>query len=156
MSNQPQDQPALGFVKVTAPDGFPDWAPRARVVEFFHETMKPYEDKPEDIEHSLNYAFSQEQYAGGFLMLVSSAGRLAGALLMLNTGMRGYVPENILLFVSVNPEMRGQGIGAKLIQRCFDEVEGDVKLHVDFDNPAKRLYERLGMVHKYAEMRLIR
>jgi ribosomal-protein-alanine N-acetyltransferase len=156
MSNQPQNQPVLEFVKVTAPDGFPAWAMRPRVVEFFHETMKPYEDQPEDIEHALDYAFSQEKYAGGFLMLVASGGQLAGALLMLNTGMKGYVPENILLFVSVNPQMRGQGIGAKLIQRCFDEVEGDVKLHVDFDNPARRLYERLEMKHKYAEMRLIR
>ncbi|MDK2978441.1 MAG: hypothetical protein PWP52_1155, partial [Bacteroidales bacterium] len=30
----------------------------------------------------------------------------------------------------------------------------DVKLHVEYDNPAKRLYERLGMTTKYAEMRL--
>lgn len=156
MSNQPNNQPQLQFVKVTSSDGFPAWATRPRVVEFFHETMKPYEDKPEDIEHALDYAFSREKFAGGFLMLASSADALAGALLMLNTGMKGYVPENILLFVSVNPQLRGQGIGAKLIQRCFDEVEGDVKLHVDFDNPAKRLYERLGMQHKYAEMRLLK
>lgn len=156
MSNQPHSQPALEFVKVTTPAGFPSWASRPRIVDFFHETMKPYEDKPEDIEHALDYAFSRENYAGGFLMLAALEGELAGALLMLNTGMRGYVPENILLFVSVSPALRGRGVGAKLINHCFDEVEGDVKLHVDFDNPAKRLYERLGMKHKYAEMRLIR
>jgi ribosomal-protein-alanine N-acetyltransferase len=156
MSNQPSSQPQVEFVKITSPGEFPAWASRASVVEFFHETMKPYEDKPEDIEHALDYAFSREKYAGGFLMLASCADTLAGALLMLNTGMKGYVPENILLFVSVNPELRGQGIGARLIKHCFDEVGGDVKLHVDFDNPAKRLYERLGMKHKYAEMRLIR
>ena len=32
-------------------------------------------------------------------------------------------------------------------------VEGDTKLHVEYDNPAKRLYERLGFENKYAEMR---
>ena len=32
-------------------------------------------------------------------------------------------------------------------------TEGDLALHVEYDNPAKRLYERLGFRSKYAEMR---
>ena len=72
---------------------------------------------------------------------------------MLRTGMKGYVPENILVFVSILPEMRGTGLGGKLIERGVREAEGDVKLHVEYDNPAKRLYERLGFTTKYAEMR---
>jgi ribosomal protein S18 acetylase RimI-like enzyme len=53
----------------------------------------------------------------------------------------------------VDPETRGRGIGGALIERCLAEADGDVKLHVDYDNPAKRLYERLGFTSKYAEMR---
>ena len=86
-------------------------------------------------------------------MIVGMDDRLAGALVMLNTGMAGYVPENILLFVSVHPDMRGHGIGGELIKRCCAECDGQVKLHVDFGNPAKRLYERLGFEHVYDEMR---
>ncbi len=43
-----------------------------------------------------------------------------------------------------------------LIKRSFEIADGDVKLHVEYDNPAKRLYERLGMTSKYAEMRFIK
>jgi len=146
----------LKFHKVTAKPQLPDWAPLEQVVKFFHETMQPYEDSIEDVNRGLDYAFSDDPGRGGFLMLAQLDGKLAGAVLMLATGMQGYIPENLLLFVSIDPNLRGQGIGGKLIQHCHDICEGDVALHVDFDNPAKRLYERLGYVHKYAEMRLKR
>ncbi len=146
----------LQFYKVNSDSEFPEWTSRKEVVMFFHETMKPYHDEVEDIERAMDYAFSDAEGKGGFLMLAHFNERLAGALLMLDTGMGGYVPENILLFVTVDPELRGKGIGGKLCKYCFDEAEGDVKLHVEYDNPAKRLYERLGMTTKYAEMRYIK
>lgn len=154
--HEQQKKEPLGFVKVTSAEQFPRWAPRAEVVNFFHETMQPYEDTPQDICSALDYAFSGSHYAGGFLMLASTGEELAGALLMLRTGMTGFVPEHFLVFVTVNPQLRGQGIGQRLIERCLAECDGSVKLHVDFDNPAKRLYERLGFEHCYAEMRLKR
>lgn len=143
----------IEFVKLTADHGWPNWCSRNELVEFLHETMKPYQDSPEDISAAVDYAFSEEAYAGGFVMLASLEGMLAGALVMLNSGMGGYIPENILLFVSINPDMRGKGIGGRLINHCIANCEGDVKLHVDFDNPAKRLYERIGFRHQYDEMR---
>jgi ribosomal protein S18 acetylase RimI-like enzyme len=72
---------------------------------------------------------------------------------MLRTGMSGFVPENILLWVAVDPSVRGKGVGSQIIRRSFELADGDVKLHVEYDNPAKHLYERLGMTTKYAEMR---
>ena len=144
------------YLKITRADEFPSWARRDQVTRFFHETMKPYQDSIADIERALDYAFSDAKGEGGFLMLAESDGRLAGALLMLNTGMQGYIPENILLFVTVDPSLRGRGLGGELVQHSIAECMGSVKLHVDYDNPAKRLYERLGFTSKYAEMRLKR
>jgi GNAT superfamily N-acetyltransferase len=148
--------PELQFVKVSGEGQWPEWCGRAQLTRFLHETMKPYEDKPADINRAIDYAFSDSDYAGGFVMLAGQGGRLAGALVMLRTGMGGYVPENILLFVSIDPELRGQGIGARLIERSLAECGGAVKLHVDFGNPARRLYERMGFEHCYDEMRLKR
>lgn len=146
----------LTYLKVTTENQLPDWADRITLIRFFNETMKPYHDHPDDVERGLEYAFSTAKGEGGFVLLAQRDGKLAGALLMLFTGMKGYVPENLLLFVSVDPELRGKGLGTKIIKRAFDECEGDIKLHVDYPNPAKRLYERLGFTNKYAEMRLSR
>ncbi|MFC2170522.1 GNAT family N-acetyltransferase [Calditrichota bacterium] len=141
------------FNKVEDDGSFPSWTNRTEVVNFIHETMKPYHDEIKDIQSALDYAFSRAEGKGGFLMLVGRQDKLVGALLMQNTGMGGYIPENILLFVTVSPDLRGQGVGRKLIEYCIAESDGNVKLHVEYDNPAKRLYERIGFSNKYAEMR---
>ncbi len=143
----------IEFVKVTDNKSFPAWTNRNEVVQFFHETMKPYEDEIKHIKDALDYAFSTDSGKGGFLMLLSMDKKLLGALLMQRTGMGGYIPENILLFVTISPELRGKGVGRKLIEHCINECEGDVKLHVEYENPAKRLYERIGFKNKYADMR---
>jgi GNAT superfamily N-acetyltransferase len=144
----------LEFTRVESFNQFPAWITRDRLVEYFHTTMKPYEDKPEDILRALEYAFNPAR--GGFLMLARLDEELAGALLMLKTGMSGYVPENILVFVTVTPDLRGRGIGRRLIDHSVEQCSGSVKLHVEYDNPARRLYERIGLTTKYAEMRLAR
>ncbi|MCB1059708.1 MAG: GNAT family N-acetyltransferase [Calditrichaeota bacterium] len=134
----------------------PKWLDRTALVHFIHSTMTPWQDTQGDISRGLDYAFSKESGKGGFLVLATRREELCGMLLMLNTGMGGYVPENLLLFVSVDPKLRGHGLGTKIIDRALKECKGAVKLHVDFENPAKRLYERIGFTHKYAEMRLAR
>jgi ribosomal protein S18 acetylase RimI-like enzyme len=115
--------------------------------------MRPYHDSLEDVQAALDYGLVPGRGSGGFVMLAHEDDQLLGALLMLKTGMSGYVPEHILLFVTVDPSTRGRGVGSRLIMRSIDECDGDVKLHVEYDNPAKRLYERLGFTTKYAEMR---
>lgn len=140
--------------KIVNSTAFPEWIDRPSLVGFLHENLKPYEDTVEDIERGLNYALSVQPGQGGFVLLAEQDRQLLGALVMLRTGMEGYIPPNLLLFVAVTKHCRGKGIGRKLCERAIAECEGDVCLHVEYDNPAKRLYERLGFNTKYAEMRL--
>lgn len=141
------------LVRVDRESDLPDWAPRADLARFFHETMEPYHDTLEDVQRALDYTFSDAKGEGGFLALAELEGKLVGALAMLNTGMGGYVPGHLLLFVSVDPSMRGKGLGRQIIDFALEHCDGPVKLHVEYDNPAKRLYERIGFTSKYAEMR---
>ncbi len=50
-------------------------------------------------------------------------------------------------------ERRGQGYGRQMVERIQQECGGGIALHVEYGNPARRLYERLGFTSKYAEMR---
>lgn len=55
--------------------------------------------------------------------------------------------EITLVDIALLPEHRGQGIGSELIRELLDEAGGTgkpVRLHVLRNNPAARLYERLG------------
>ena len=125
-------------------------------IDFLNKYLGRFGDPKEQIEMSIDYAFSEAEGKGGFLLAGFWEEKLAGALVMNKTGMSGYIPDNILVYVAVDSNLRGKGIGAQLIKKSVELAEGDIKLHVEYDNPAKRLYERLGMTTKYAEMRLIK
>jgi ribosomal-protein-alanine N-acetyltransferase len=123
---------------------------------FLHSSLIPFEDPVDEIENGIDYAFSDAEGKGGFVILAMDGGETVGALVMLRTGMSGFVPPNILLYIAVKPDYRGQGIGGNLIRVAFQRSDGDIKLHVEYDNPARRLYERMGFRSKYAEMRFSR
>lgn len=149
--DQPK-RPTLHFVRTW--DEFPPHLPPDQVATFLHQALVPFEDTREDIDRGISDALSPDPPKRGFVLLALDDERLVGALVMLKTGMKGYIPENLLLFVAVDPACRGRGIGGHLCRTATQAVDGDVKLHVEYDNPAKRLYERLGFENKYAEMRL--
>ena len=134
-------------------EDFPSWINPYELAVFLYESLKPYEDPLPVVKQGITDALKPKTRPSGFVLIAEINKKPVGALLMLNTGMKDYIPENFLLMVAVDPSARGKGIGAKIIKRSFEITEGDVKLHVEYDNPAKRLYERLGMTSKYAEMR---
>lgn len=121
--------------------------------QWLHLNLDKFTDAPEAISKAIDYAFSPEPGKGGYLLLAHKDNELAGALVMNETGMAGYVPEYLLVYIAVNPQFRGQGIGTQIIQKAFELSRGAVALHVEYDNPAARLYKRMGFTSKYAEMR---
>lgn len=144
---------AVELVFVPSGRELPAWLDRKSLTEFLHEHLKPYEDTLSDIRRGLDDALENRPGPGGFVLLAHIDTRLVGALVMLRTGMKGYVSENLLLFVAVDTTLRGYGIGSRLVRAAVDHCDGDVKLHVEYENPAMRLYERLGFKSKYADMR---
>jgi ribosomal-protein-alanine N-acetyltransferase len=149
-SSDPKE-PELIIVRQT--QDLPPWLTRSMLERFLHDEMTPWEDTAPDIARALTYAFSDQPGKGGFVVLASAGEQLHGATVILDTGMSGYVPDHLLLFIAVREDQRGKGLGSRLIRKALSLCSGDVKLHVENDNPAKRLYERLGFENRYAEMR---
>jgi len=118
--------------------------------------MRPYNDTLKDTLAGITDALENRPAPGGFIVCAMEGHMLLGALVMLNTGMSGYIPPNLLLFIAVDPEKRGQGIGTNLLSKSLENTHGPVKLHVEADNPARRLYERAGFRTAYLDMRLPR
>lgn len=126
---------------------------KAALIDFLHTHLDRFRDTKSAISKAIDYAFSQDPGRGGYLITAELDGKLVGAVVMNNTGMQEFIPEYYLIYIAVDASERGQGIGAKLLQKAFDTADGDIALHVEYDNPAKRLYERVGFSTKYAEMR---
>ncbi|MBZ0243394.1 MAG: GNAT family N-acetyltransferase, partial [Bacteroidales bacterium] len=78
------------------------------------------------------------------------------AVVVNRTGMEDYIPENILVYIAVDTSLRGKGIGKQLMKKVIDLSKGNIALHVESNNPALFLYEKLGFTNKYLEYRLIR
>lgn len=146
----------ITILSIRSGDDFPSAVTRERFVAFLAEHLEPYGDPPHHIDASIEYAFSNSDGRGGLLFAAMEEDSLVGAMIVNDTGMSGFIPEHILVYVAVDASRRGRGIGSKLMDALQAECEGDIALHVEHDNPARRLYERLGFTSKYAEMRLQR
>ena len=134
---------------------FPSDLSKNKFIDFLFEHLERFGDTKDAISKSIDYAFSESEGKGGFLLAAYDENKLIGELVMNETGMGGYIPENILVYVAVDGSKRGKGYGREICNKAIEIAKGDVALHVEYDNPAKRLYERLGFTTKYAEMRLI-
>jgi ribosomal-protein-alanine N-acetyltransferase len=127
---------------------------RTFVLQFLSRHLHPYGDPEHHIDSAMQYALRERSSPGGFVLVSRLDDQITGVVVMNRTGMGGYIPENILVYIATHERMRGQGIGRSLMHKAIELASGDIALHVEPDNPALRLYERLGFSNKYLEMRL--
>lgn len=125
-----------------------------RIADFLFQHLDQFGDKKEFILRCLAYVFNPQR--GGFVVVAHEDREIAGAVIINETGMDGYIPENILVYIAVHQNQRGKGLGKKLMHHTMERARGSIALHVEPDNPAKILYEKLGFTNKYLEMRLQR
>ena len=123
------------------------------VLEFLYEHLENYGDPKADILKAMDYALKQSESFGGFILSGTEDGKVLGAVVVNKTGMKDYIPENVLVYIATHKDHRGKGIGKKLMQKAVETAEGSLALHVEPDNPARYLYEKIGFTTKYIEMR---
>lgn len=126
---------------------------RKELVDFLYEHLDEYGDKWEDIERAVNYAVAPNPAFGGFILSLKEEEEIKGVVVMNKTRMKGYIPENVLVYIAVHRESRGKGVGKELMQKAIEFSKGDIALHVEPDNPARFLYKSVGFENPYLEMR---
>lgn len=126
------------------------------VVDFLYDHLENYGDKFEDIEKAIDYAVEIKPSFGGFVLTGVLEGKIVGVVVVNKTGMKGYIPENILVYIATHKDFRGKGLGKELMKKTIELSVGNIALHVEPDNPARFLYEKMGFSNKYLEMRFMR
>jgi ribosomal protein S18 acetylase RimI-like enzyme len=141
-------------IRILRPAGTVGMIERNMVRDFLFTHLEQYGDKREDIGKAIEYALNKGITPGGYVVVGYEGNEIVGAVVVNCTGMEGYIPENILVYIATHNERRGKGYGKKLMEAAIAEAQGNIALHVEPDNPAKILYEKLGFTNKYLEMRL--
>lgn len=126
------------------------------IVDFLHIHLQEYGDDKKDIQRAIDYSIKEFVSFGGFTMLLTENDKIVGITIINKTGMGGYIPENILVYIATHKDYRGKGLGKTLMKKAIDYSKGDIALHVEAENPAKYLYEKMGFTNPYLEMRLKR
>ncbi|RAR49034.1 GNAT family N-acetyltransferase [Flavobacterium lacus] len=122
------------------------------IAEFLFTHLEQYGDKTAAILKCIDYVMTPSK--GGTIIVGTDEDKIVGVVILNNTGMKDYIPENILVYIAVDNSQRGKGYGKKLMQKAIDSTTGSIALHVEPDNPAFHLYKKLGFTNKYLEMRL--
>lgn len=124
------------------------------VHQFLFTHLEQYGDEQGAINKCIDYAMKKNKAPGGAVFTAKIENEMVGAVVMNKTGMSEYIPENILVYIATHGGHRGKGIGRNLMTHAIENTEGDIALHVEKDNPARFLYEKLGFKTPYLEMRL--
>ncbi|MGI9649944.1 GNAT family N-acetyltransferase [Chryseobacterium arthrosphaerae] len=142
--------------KIYSKENLPQKTERTTIIKFLHNHLDQYGDAEQDIEKAVSYALGENGKPGGLIITAKheSSENISGVCVINKTGMSGYIPENILVYIATDRQVRGKGIGKRILQTSIESTEGDIALHCEPDNPAKFLYEKIGFQSKYLEMRL--
>jgi [ribosomal protein S18]-alanine N-acetyltransferase len=131
----------------------PDAETKKAIIDFLFKHLEQFGDPREHITKAVDFSLKEYDSFGGFLLVSYDKNEISGVVVVNRTGMQGYIPENILVYIATHHEMRGRGIGKHLMKETIKHAEGDIALHVEPDNPAGFLYEKVGFTSKYKEMR---
>ncbi len=140
-------------IKLFTPQLKPTQVEKEDIADFLFEHLGEFGDPKPDIEKCISYALKESPSHGGFILVSKDDDTITGSVIINKTGMEGYIPENILVYIATHKGFRGRGIGKELMKKALEIAEGDVALHVEPNNPAKFLYEKIGFSSKYLEMR---
>ena len=116
------------------------------IADFLYVHLDEFGDEKEDILKCLDYALSSFGHQGGFVVLARENGAIKGAVVVNQTGMAGYIPENILVYIAVHSDQRGKGVGKELMKKAINTAKEYYKsalLSDPYNNEARYNYELL-------------
>jgi ribosomal protein S18 acetylase RimI-like enzyme len=139
--------------RIYDPSKKPESSRKEEIVDFLYKHLEEYGDPRDQIEKAVDYAIKEIPSFGGFILTSYQNSSLSGVVVVNQTGMKGYIPENILVYIATHKDLRGKGIGKMLMKKSIEIADGNLALHVEPENPARFLYEKIGFTSKYLEMR---
>lgn len=129
---------------------------KCQIIDFLHHELNSEEHSKQDIRKAIEYSTKEKTSFGGFTMVERIHKQIVGVAVINQTGMEGYIPENVLVYIATESNYRRQGIATRLLDQIIRHAKGDISLSVSDSCDAKCLYEKYGFTSNRIEMRLKR
>jgi GNAT superfamily N-acetyltransferase len=142
--------------KVFSPNNPLSEIQKEALADFLVKELGEFGDPKKEVMKCLDYAMEIKKGPGGLVIVSGNFPEIDAALVINHTGMSGYIPEHILVYFAVSENLRGKGLGKSMMEFLLTKIKGGIALHVEPNNPAIKLYQKLGFSSKYLEMRLAR
>jgi ribosomal protein S18 acetylase RimI-like enzyme len=121
----------------------------ALLIDWSQEQKRSFLRQQFEAQHD----YYQQQYPGAHYDVIELEGQRIGRLYVAEIGAEKGADEAAettelrLMDIALLPQHRGDGLGGALVRELLDEAAAagcPVSLHVEENNPARRLYQRLG------------
>ena len=107
------------------------------------------------IREAVEYAVKDKPSFGGFILTVHKDRKIIGTVVANQTGMGGYNPSHIFVFVTLHKSYRkDKKLVQQMMSKAINYADGEIALHVEPDNPALQMYQELGFKAQFLELRL--
>jgi len=124
------------------------------VGRFLEKNLDEYHAPYDNIIKAIQSAIKQRPSFGGFIITACKDHQTIGAIVINTTGMDGYAPQNIIVYLAVHKDHRRKGIGQELLKQAIETAKGDIAIHLAPDHKMLGLYEKLGFQQAAIELRL--
>ena len=111
----------LSYIISTKDDGTCPFS-RKEIAEFLHEHLDQYGDTKSAILKCIGYAYGDNPGQDGFILIAHNEDEILGVVIINQTNMSEYIPENILVYIAVHEKARGQGVGKELMKRTIEAL----------------------------------
>lgn len=107
-----------------------------------------------DVIEALDYALKEKPSFGGFILAMKKDHAFIASIVVNNTGMQGYKPNNIFVYVTIHEDYKNdEKVLKEIMCKALDMSNGDVALHIDPKSPIIKFYQKLGFTQRTLELR---
>jgi len=121
---------------------------KKELVDYVEKYLDKYSDSKRETLEAVELAMKD-----GYILVVSREEQIDGICIIINLGIKEFIPTYHLAYIGIKPNSKGRGLGSELIKEAINVTNGNISLHVDLDNKtAKKLYKKMGFSHVYDRM----
>lgn len=141
-----QDESDIDLRYFQTEKDLPAWLNIHDIIHFIEDHSDEDDLSIDEIGAAIEYALSTKAGGSGFLLVGTRKKRIAGLIVMIQTKTQGFLPENVIMYLSFNSATQQAGLITRLINEAVQSVQGDVTVRITNSEDTRKIYIQAGFV----------